>query len=75
MKTVIDNKAQIIYHGNVAIYKYEDNYYSYDKYPQRFLTLTDCLIWGKAMDSAIKKREDALKKIKQLETDLSIVAE
>jgi hypothetical protein len=67
--------VKIEYHQDKAIYKYEDNFYQYENYPQRFLTVIDALTWGKAMDRAVKQRAEALIKIKGLETSDMIVAE
>ena len=68
--------VKMLFHQDKVIYKYEEeNLYQYEKYPQRFTNLIDCLTWGKAMDSAVKKRWDALEKIKALETHKTIVSE
>jgi len=54
---------------------YSDGTHSYNKYPQRFVGLLECVTWGKAMDRAVQQRAEALIKIKGLETSDLIVAE
>jgi hypothetical protein len=71
----LNQKAKIIYVQDKAIYQLDDNFYQYENYSQRFVTVIDALTWGKAMDRAVKQRAEALIKIKGLETSDLIVAE
>ena len=71
----LNQKAKIIYAQDKVIYQLEDNFYQYENYPQKFVTVIDALTWGKAMDMAVKQRTQALIKIKDLEISDLIVAE
>ena len=75
MKNSTVTKAKLIYCQDKAIYQLEDNFYQYENYSQKFVTIIDALTWGKAMDKAVKQRAEALTKIKSLETSDLIVAE
>ena len=52
---------------------YSDGTYSFENYVERFKDLLHCITWGNAMDKAKADRADALKRIKKLECDPTIL--
>jgi hypothetical protein len=75
MKNATQDRVQIICGGSTVVYKYEDNFYSYENYLPKFITIDECLTWGKAMDKAVAKRAEALEQIRALECWNTIVTE